>query len=92
MISSLMKLQQAILQNCSNYVAVGGHLVYSTCTIFYNENGQNIKKFLNANPNFQLSAISLPQFPLANGQGTYQFLPHKDGIQGFYVAVLQRIS
>ena len=91
-ISSLMKLQQAILQNCSKYVAVGGHLIYSTCTIFYNENGQNIKKFLNANPNFQLSAISLPQFPPANGQGTYQFLPHKDGIQGFYVAVLQRIS
>ncbi len=91
-ISSLMKLQQAILSNCSNYVSVGGYLVYSTCTIFHNENEQNIKKFLSTNTNFQLSQIILPQFPSANGQGMYQFLPHQDGVQGFFVAVLQRIS
>lgn len=91
-VSSLMKLQQAILQNCSKYVAVGGHLIYSTCTVFHNENGQNVKKFLLANSNFKLAQINLPQFEKTNGQGTYQFLPHVDGMQGFYVAVLQRIS
>lgn len=89
-ISNLMKLQQEILQNCSKYVKVGGRLVYSTCTIFDNENGQNIKKFLKNNPNFTLGTIVLPQYPSVDGNSTYQFLPHKDNTQGFYVAVLTR--
>ncbi len=89
-ISNLMKLQQDILQNCSQYVKVGGRLIYSTCTIFDNENGQNVRKFLKNNPNFALGEIVLPQCPSANGLSTYQFLPHKDNLQGFFVAVLQR--
>ena len=89
-ISNLMKLQQDILQNCSKYVKVGGRLIYSTCTVFDNENGQNIKKFLKNNANFELGTIVLPQYPGANGNSTYQFLPHKDNTQGFFVAVLQR--
>ncbi len=89
-ISNLMKLQQDILQNCSQYVKVGGRLIYSTCTVFDNENGQNIRKFLKNNPNFALGKIILPQCPSANGLSTYQFLPHKDNLQGFFVAVLQR--
>lgn len=89
-ISNLMKLQQDILQNCSKYVKVGGRLVYSTCTVFDNENGQNIRKFLKNNPNFTLGTIVLPQYPSANGSNTYQFLPHKDNTQGFFVAVLER--
>ncbi|MBQ2914641.1 MAG: 16S rRNA (cytosine(967)-C(5))-methyltransferase RsmB [Clostridia bacterium] len=89
-ISNLMKLQQQILQNCSKYVKVGGRLVYSTCTIFQHENWQNINKFLKNNPNFTLGTIVLPQFPSVDGNSTYQFLPHKDGTQGFYVAVLTR--
>ncbi len=89
-VSNLMKLQYDILQNCSKYVKVGGRLIYSTCTVFDNENGQNIRKFLKNNANFALGTINLPQYPNANGQSTYQFLPHKDSTQGFFVAVLQR--
>ncbi len=91
-ISSLMKLQQAILQNCSNYVSVGGSLVYSTCTLFHNENEQNIRKFLQNNPNFTLGSINLPQLPNVHGKPHYQFLPHVDGMQGFFVCVLTRIQ
>ncbi len=89
-ISNLMKLQYAILENCANYVKVGGRLIYSTCTVFDNENGQNIRKFLKNHTNFVLGSINLPQYPNACGQSTYQFLPHKDNTQGFFVAVLQR--
>lgn len=91
-ISDLMKLQYAILQNCSKYVKPGGHLVYSTCTVFDNENGQNIRKFLKEHANFEFDSIVLPEFPDANGKPCYQFLPHKDGVQGFYVAVLKRVE
>lgn len=89
-ISELMKLQYAILDNCSRYVANGGSLIYSTCTLFDNENGQNIRKFLANHPDFVLGNIRLPQIPAADGQSQYQFLPHKDGMQGFFVAVLTR--
>lgn len=89
-VSSLMKLQYAILSNCSNYVKVGGRLIYSTCTVFDNENGQNVRKFLKEHTNFVFDRIVLPQFPTADNQPSYQFLPYKDGVQGFFVAVLKR--
>lgn len=91
-ISELMKLQYAVLTNCSKYVKVGGHLIYSTCTVFDNENRQNIRKFLKDNANFCYGVINLPQFSDADGKSFYQFLPHKDGVQGFYVAVLKRME
>ena len=91
-ISDLMKLQYAILNNCSNYVAVGGRLIYSTCTVFDNENGQNIRKFLKEHTNFVYGEVTLPEFTDANGKPYYQFLPHKDGVQGFFVAVLKRVE
>lgn len=89
-ISELMKLQQKIVWNCAKYVAVGGRLVYSTCTVFDNENGQNIRKFLREHENFSLGKINVPELPQTFDKGFYQFLPHKDGMQGFYLAVLQR--
>lgn len=89
-ISELMKLQRKILWNCANYVAVGGRLVYSTCTVFDNENGQNIRKFLNEHENFSLDCINIPELPQTAGKGSYQFLPHKDTMQGFFLAVLKR--
>ena len=88
-ISDLMRLQYSILQNCWTYVKPGGYLVYSTCTVFDNENGQNIRKFLNEHWSMNYGVIDLPQFPDANGKGFYQFLPYKDGVQGFFVAVLK---
>ena len=88
-VSELMKLQYSILSNCCNYVKVGGYLVYSTCTVFDNENGQNVRKFLKNHDNFEYACINLPQFE-ADGKPYYQFLPHVDGVQGFFVAVLKR--
>ncbi|MCH5156274.1 MAG: 16S rRNA (cytosine(967)-C(5))-methyltransferase RsmB [Clostridiales bacterium] len=90
-ISELMKLQYAILSNCSRYVKAGGYIVYSTCTVFDNENGQNVRKFLKEHANFAFDTITLPEFINAHGSSYYQFLPHKDGVQGFYVAVLKRV-
>ncbi len=89
-ISDLMKVQYTILCNCANYVKVGGTLVYSTCTIFDNENGQNVRKFLKEHDNFEEGTISIDELPQTHGKSQYQFLPYKDGMQGFYLAVLRR--
>ena len=45
-IEELIKLQQQILQKHSLLVKKGGALVYSTCSIFSNENEHQIQKFL----------------------------------------------
>ncbi len=90
-ISELMKLQYSILNNCAEYVKVGGNLIYSTCTIFDNENGQNVRKFLKEHPDFTYGEILLPEISSADRRGFYQFLPHKEGMQGFFVAVLKKI-
>lgn len=89
-ISDLMKLQYAILCNCSNYVQPGGNLIYSTCTVFDNENGQNVRKFLKEHSDFSLGKICIEQLPQTANKSCYQFLPHKDGMQGFFLAVLER--
>ncbi len=91
-IGELMKLQYAILSNCAKYLKVGGTLVYSTCTVFVNENKQIVDKFIKNNPNFAYDEISLPIQSNANGKGCYQFLPHQDGVQGFFCAKLKRIN
>ncbi|MCM1042941.1 MAG: 16S rRNA (cytosine(967)-C(5))-methyltransferase RsmB [Corallococcus sp.] len=90
-ISDLMKLQYAILDNCSRYVKSGGILLYSTCTVFKNENEQIVNKFLKEHDNFEFAPINLPIQSNANGRGMYQFLPYVDGVQGFFCARLKRI-
>lgn len=88
---ALIKLQYELLCNCSSYVKRGGYLVYSTCTVFDDENGRNVRRFLKEHLNFEYGRIVLPEFPRADGQAFYQFLPPVDFTQGFYVAVLKRV-
>lgn len=90
-IGNLMKLQKAILTNACKYVADGGVLVYSTCTVFDNENGQQIRRFLAEHDEFCPEKITLPQSPEADGQTEWQFLPTKD-TQGFFVAAMRKKS
>lgn len=88
-ISSLMQTQRAILSVNKNYAKVGGILLYSTCTVFKNENEEMIKRFLRENDSFALERITA--LPMEN-DGTYQFLPHKDDTQGFFVARMIRLK
>ena len=90
-IGTLMKLQRAILGNACRYVADGGVLVYSTCTVFDNENGQQVRRFLAEHPDFAPEKITLPQFPEADGQTQHQFLP-SEVMQGFFVAAMRKTN
>ena len=53
-IDVINKIQFNILQNCSKYLKDGGELVYSTCSILKEENGDIIEKFVKENPNFEI--------------------------------------
>jgi len=56
-IKRLGELQVSILSNLSAYVKERGVLVYSTCTVFHEENEDVVETFLGGHPEFQLDQI-----------------------------------
>ena len=60
-IDELAVLQYDILTSAAKKLKIGGTLVYSTCTIFSEENIDNVKKFLSENPNFETVEVVLPE-------------------------------
>ncbi|MBP5177253.1 MAG: hypothetical protein ILP02_01575, partial [Clostridia bacterium] len=53
-LSDITSTQLNILSNCSRYVENEGVLVYSTCSVFDEENDEIISKFLENNDNFEI--------------------------------------
>ena len=92
-IKRLSELQFSILKNLSVYVKEGGVLIYSTCTIFHEENEDVVEKFLEGHPEFQLDRIDkvLPEkYHTFIQNGYFKTFPPKDGMDGFFVARMKR--
>ncbi len=86
-IAALKKLQMSILTQAVKYVKTQGRLLFSTCTMFFDENGSNAEF---------VEQLGLKHIPLtlpavkavADGRGT-QIMP-TDGFDGFYLALFER--
>ncbi|MEI8135962.1 MAG: RsmB/NOP family class I SAM-dependent RNA methyltransferase [Bacteroidota bacterium] len=72
------KLQQKIISEYSIMVKVGGEMVYSTCSILPSENKKQVDAFLQKNSNFEFIRDKTV-FP-------------SEGFDGFYMALLKRVS
>ena len=81
-------LQLEILQNAAQYVKAGGRLVYSTCTIEQAENHYLIEEFLAKNHEWQRVPFAHPISEEMVDE--LQILPQVDGIDGFYICVLEK--
>lgn len=86
-LDGLPEIQLKILRTASEYLKVGGRLVYSTCTLNKNENEDVVNRFLSENKSFVLVCDG------ENGSGGMRTLmPHKNNSDGFFIAVLERIK
>lgn len=92
-VKELSALQRQVLDNASRYLKEGGVLVYSTCTLFKEENEDVVNGFLNSHKNFSLERIGGMEC-IDNGrytanEGTVQILPHNE-YDGFFIAKLRK--
>lgn len=94
-------LQASILDSASRLVKVGGRLVYATCSLFESENESQIATFLEKKTNFRV--VEWPKIwdkepqPhggvfVKKGSNYLKVSPHQDGVDGFFAAVLERVS
>ncbi len=92
-VERLSKLQYSILANASNYLKEGGALVYSTCTVFHEENEDVVVKFLAEYQDFHLQPLdeilSEKFHPLVKG-GFFKSYPPMDEMDGFFAARLKK--
>ena len=91
-VQELAKLQLDILNSAAKVVKVGGILVYSTCTILNKENIENVTKFLQKNPNFEVQKVDIT----SNVNGSFDKVGglniFDEFLDGFYMIKLKKMG
>ena len=85
--------QARILSAAADLVAPGGRLVYSTCTLSWNENEQRVTDFVSDHEGWQIEPVeglSPWQSPPPAPRGCYRLWPHRDDCAGAFAARLRR--
>ena len=90
-INEMALMQKNILSNTSEYLKVGGSIVYSTCSIEKEENWDIINNFLNSNNNFKLDRAEkyIPK-RYVDKNGCLSIFPPKDNMDGIFAARLTK--
>ena len=88
-LSELPELQYRILEQSARYLASGGYMVYSTCTLNPDENERVVERFLEGHPDFTCESFEIGD--LAADGGMLTLYPHLHGTDGFFVAKLKRV-
>lgn len=84
--SELAKISLNILNTSSKYLKKGGYMVFSTCTLFEEENEGVLFEFLKNNPEFSLKKIDCA----IDNNGYITLYPHKNNCDGFFISLLTR--
>lgn len=89
-IETLIEIQQRLLLELWQTLEVGGHLLYTTCSIFKAENQLQIAKFLQQQRDAKLIPLTLSA-AIDTGYGQ-QILPSADGPDGFFYCLLEKCA
>lgn len=86
----LPQIQYDILKNALNYLAVGGELVYSTCTLRKEENDEVVDRILSENKNIE--PVGLPEPLGAFFDSRASIFPKYFGSDGFFIAKFKKLG
>jgi 16S rRNA (cytosine967-C5)-methyltransferase len=81
--------QWQVLEAGARYVRPGGTLIYITCSLLADENGNQIVRFLGQHPEFTAETLALDGAHVG-AEGGLTLTPHRTGTDGFYVVRLVR--
>lgn len=87
----LPEIQYQILKTSSEYLKVGGELVYSTCTLSRAENDEVIDKFLEENSSFEKVNI-LCDMGKPFGDYKATIIPDVCNSDGFFISKIRRVK
>ena len=91
-VENLPDLQYQILENASSYLKEGGILIYSTCTIFKQENTDVVDRFLNNHKDFDLDDLGpIKEFLGIGDKGLVKILPDRYEMDGFFICRMKKI-
>ncbi|MDR5170201.1 16S rRNA (cytosine(967)-C(5))-methyltransferase RsmB [Methylobacillus flagellatus] len=85
-IAAFAEQQRVILQGLWRLLAKGGKLLYATCSVFHEENQQQVSRFLQVQPDARLVPCKHSTLQLNQGQ----LLPGTEH-DGFFYALLQKV-
>lgn len=95
-----MAEQQTVLKSAASLVKPGGRLVYITCSVLPQENGDQVSSFVEAHPQFSVQPYAdvwreaIGSQPPASADGSTETLlltPASHGTDGFFIAVLKTV-
>ena len=90
-LSELPLKQLRILAEASKLVKPGGVLTYSTCSLEKEENESVCGQFLASQPSFRPVQPRVPSRFVTN-DGFARTFPHRDDMDGFFVAAFERVE
>jgi 16S rRNA (cytosine967-C5)-methyltransferase len=97
-LDSLQKTQDSLLDDGARHTKPGGRLIYATCSILPCENEDRIAAFLERHPDFAIRPVrdvwteSLGTATPPGMGEVFRATPFRDGMDGFFTAVLERIA
>jgi 16S rRNA (cytosine967-C5)-methyltransferase len=87
-----VKLQKELLEEWRDAVKPGGLLAYITCSVLADENSGQIRSFLKVHREFvaEPPALAAELGIKPTREGAVTLLPHREGTDGFYLAMMRR--
>ncbi len=91
-IEEMARVQERMLRAAADVVVPGGLLVYSTCSLEPEENGERVQAFLAARADFTLEPTDAVPAEYLNADGCLSVTPQVHGFDGSYAARMRRAA